>query len=320
MEFVVSLPMPARIQDQYIGTLMESEAVMNTLIGSVDDAVDGPLMRSVERLLSRLKSISTHVDLENETATPHDVTPDTEVRWAVSCSGKFQFLQHLLNSMRHQAGHIAIVAGGGRLLDILEKFLIGLHIDYNRPDAMARPMLQHADGQLHVSLIASGEGHALPLPKFARLIIAFDTTFNAEAPQILALRRSVVNLDYLSPVVHLLVYCSAEHITKCIPKSVQGVELLKTLICYVAYTRKEAGELLPSEASPMAAAEEVAAFIEAGGLEGQWTLPSIRPINVEGLEYTQSTQSLETASRPSTQMAGEAVAPAIRKRGSVCLN
>lgn len=302
MEFVVSLPLTAQVRDQYVAIVGRYSDTFKKIVGL--ERLDEGTKQDIKRLLTQVSNVITHADIDNDT-TNSDEDPEHIAIWSANCSTKFLFLQSLLDLMRYQRLHIAIVCRGGRLLDIMEKFLTGIHLSYNRPDTSTTSDGNKIKGLLQVSLVRSGREGSSIFSGVASLVIAFDSSFNSKEPQIQALRNNRLNGSHLSPVVHLLVYSAAEHIMKCIPESITGVDRLRAIASCVAQSRQEAGDLLPDEASPEAAAEEVVAFIEAGSVESQWTLPYIRSIEIDGFELVDSSQSVETASQPESAVGEE---------------
>lgn len=283
MEFVVPLSMNPRVRDQYISTInfyqrdiekfMKERAPSNELVGKI------------RVMLDRVKRVTTHIDLDGGGGTQGQAAEDEAV-WAETCSAKFLFLRHFLDALRHFDVHIAIVARSGHLHDIIETFLIGKHTKYSRPETVSKSEPHVSRGRLEVTLIASGEDGASSLPKNANLVIAFDSTFNARDVQVGILRGHLLNVGQLSPVIHLLVYKSAEHIERCLPESMNPVERLRRIVSCMTQTHHEVGQLLPDEANTAAVAEEAAAFLDQGGLEKDWTFPSIRAIeNIQTIEF-----------------------------------
>ena len=318
MEFIIPLPAPARVRDQYVHTINHHRKVITEFCGN--DTVDDRIIFKIRDLLKSLDNISTHLDLENDSInTEHNVSPEDEVTWAKSCSGKFQFLDHLIAHMRYQDAHIVIVAQGGRSLDIIEGFLKGLHVGYERPDILADSDRKTTQGRLQFSLIASGEEESSALLRAANLVIAFDGSFNAAEDQIKELRSHMLNIGQLTPVIHLMIFASSEHVERCLPDSIGGFPRMRTKLSFITHIRQEVGELVPGEYAPVHAAEEVMEFVKAGGLEGQWILPSVRPLEIDGIESVESTQDKNGVTLPGVTISeGESMlSQAIRKRSLV---
>ena len=319
MEFVVPLPLPSRIRDQYFETVNYYQDPISRFMKA--ELANDTTVQQLQLMITRLNNITAHIDLDNEsTLTQQDATPEDQVIWAVSCSAKFQFLKHLIEFMRYRAERIAIVCREGRLLEILETFLKGVHVHYDRPDTFSSSTPAAACGRLQISLIASGEAGSSTLPSTSRLVIAFDGSFTVNDPQVRSSRDHMLNVGQLSPVIHLLVYSSAEHIERCLPDSIKGTNRLKAIVSWIAHTRHQAGELLDEEFQPHAAAEEVAMFVDTDGLDKEWTLQAIRAI--EGLEDEDSSQSvdLDSATQSDTQTSRNQstdIPPSIQKRSLV---
>ena len=319
MEFVVSLPMNTRVRDQYVSTIHYYRRAIERFM--LDEQPSRELLDEMRTMINRVNKVATHIDLEDDgVMTQQGVSSEDEATWAENCSTKFQFLRDFFVAGGQQDKHVAILAQPGRSLDIIETFLKGRHVVYNRPDVLSSSDPSTAKGLMQVSLIGTGEEGATTVPRGADLIIAFDNSFSVRDPQVTTLRAHVLNAGQLSPVIHLIVHSSAEHINRCLPTSMSGLERLKALVSCVTETRHDVGVLLPHEAGPAAAAEEVAAFMEAGGLEGHWALPSIR--GIEGVEIIESSQDQSSSTQSATQSRiGRDItaSPASLKRPSVCI-
>ena len=320
MEFVIPLSMSPRVRDQYVSTINYYQKEIETFM-KVETPSD-EIVGKVRVMLDRVKQVTTHVDLDggggvSQGSPGHEEALDEAV-WAETCSAKFLFLRHFLNPLRLHDVHIAIVARPGQLHDIIETFLIGTGIKYNRPATVSRSK-PGIKGRMDVTLIASGEEGASALPKPANIVIAFDSSFNSQDVQVGILRGHLVNVGQLCPVIHLLVYKSAEHIERCIPESMNSIERLRRIVSCIIQTRHDVGQLLSDEAGTAAVAEEVVAFVEAGGQETNWTFPCIRPIDdVEGID-SQDPESLNQSGQLATEQNMYAQTLAV-KRAFVCIS
>ena len=286
MEFVVPLPAPASVRDQYV-------AMINHVGKDIQrfneyENPDVELIVKMENFIREITNVTTHTDLVDDTVGNEDMLAADLAVWAKIRSSKFEFLDRIIEYMRDCDEHIAIVARGGRLLDILETFLKGKHISFDRPDILSRSDVKETKGRLHISIITSGEEEFSTVPKAADLVIAFDGSFNADEAQIHALRNHMVNVGQLSPVVHLLIYSSAEHIQKCLPEAITGVERLKLLVSCITFAREQVGELRPEESTVDACAEEVSIFVKSKLNSDHWTVPNIKPIEIDGITWDSS--------------------------------
>ena len=304
MEFIVPLPLPARVRDQYLRTIHHyQKPIERYLVATVPSQA---LVGEIETLITRLDRVATHIDLDNDTTISQQETSiEHETAWAISCSGKFQFLKALFEGIRHPSYHIAIVAQPGRLLNIIEKFLTGLNISHSTLDTPNGSTSQAPYGSLHVSILSS-QNEQVGMVKPVHMIIAFDTSFSINNPQIQMLRTSTFNAQRFVPIVHPIVYCSTEHIRMALESAIPRDKQLKAMVNCIVEARFVVGELQPEEGRPHACAEEVAAFMDAGASSRHmWTIPEIRPIKVgiDLIESIQEDSSLdETRKRPGVSL------------------
>lgn len=323
MEFVIPLSMNTRVKDQYISTINYYQQAVQALLK--DEVPNDRTREQVRKMLERANQVTTHIDLDSPSQVAHEQQfAHEEALWAENCSSKFKFIRHLFDAVKQFDVHIAIVGRSGRLLDILETFLKGRRLRYNRPDTLSRSNAPVVKGRVNVTLLASGPDGAAYLPRPATLVIAFDGSFNAQDSQVKLLRSHLVNVGQLSPVIHLLVYGSAEHIERCLPESTDSLKRLRKIVNYMTQTRDDVGRLLPDELGAAASAEEVAAFLEAGAMEKDWAVPAIRSIDVDGLEMDEAAPKYEHKNDPENNSTA-ATSPMARqssnsKRGLVRFN
>lgn len=278
MEFAIPLALSARVRDQYLAVMN----INNSAIHSIEnDDISNGTVKAVDEMLARLNRVTTHIDLDDPTtATQREETTAKDLaEWAEFNSEKFKFLRCLFSQTRNDQVHLAIVAQAGRLLDIVETFLKGTQIAYNRPDTYARSGPGTTKGRVEVSLIASGKEGSSAVPKAADLVIALDGSFRAPDTQVVKLRSHLTNVGQLAPVAHLLVNKSAEHIEKCISRTLNPIERVRRIVSCLTQVSHEVGHLQNTELSSSAAAEEVAAIVKEGGLEHYWeSFPKMTPI------------------------------------------
>lgn len=314
LEYVISLPMNTRVRDQYVSTINYHRKIIEECI-KVEEP-DEQLKTSIDRLLFRVNAVTTHIDLDCKpilsngrlALSEQKESPANEAKWAENCSAKFQFLGHLFEATRESDILIAIFATSDHLLDIIETFLKGKEVKYTKPDAEPRPgpSSSHSEGlatrgKLFVTLLSSTDDTMAVSRRRANLVIAFDGCFNAKSRKVMSFREGRENRTngvQLAPVIHLLVHGSGEHIERCLPNDLDPWTRKRQLVSYITQTRHRVGQLLPDEIGPRILAEEVAEFIEVGGLDKDWALPGVRAI--EDLEIIEP-HSLESSSSNTTQ-------------------
>ena len=314
MEYIVSLPAPGRVKDEYVNLIKYHKQTIQDFMDEKN--LDEQLMNKVDHFLEIVDSACTHIDLSNPTTISQQlVPPDQEAQYALSCSAKFEFLKELITCMHSFDIHIVLVAQSGRLLDIVEAMMKWMRVEYNRPDSQTRSDSM-TRSRLRFTILPSGEQASPTVFPAANAIIAFDGSFGHGAHQLRNSRRHLTNTGQLAPVIHPMVYASSEHIALCIPDWLAGTDRKKAMVSCVTQARTLFGELSTEESTPKASAEEVAEFIKGGCVEGTWTLPSIRSISIEGVEWGESSQS-STTQLDTQATRDESDVPMIRKRSHV---
>ena len=291
MEFAIPLAMSSRVRDQYLATMNVNADLIHSIEHTSPNHISDDTLKEANELLAQLDRVSIHTDLDDpSTSYQKDATVENLAEWAKINSEKFQFLYHLLlEQALHDQAHFVIIARSGRLLDIVEEFLKGIHVAYHRPDTYVRSDTGTTKGRIEVSLIASGKEGSSVLPRAADLVIALDGSFSAQDPQVETLRKHISNVGQLAPVVHLLIYKSAEHIEKCIPGGMVPIERTRRIISCLTQVGGEVGHIHGDQLPTPHAAEEVAVLTRIwGGHEHYWdSFPGIGPIEgIVSMEYS----------------------------------
>ena len=291
MEFIVPLCMQKRILQQYVETIKYYPAAIKEIL--TQSPLNEKSIGALNELLCRLANVSIHIGLEGGGPSSQDsVQASQEASYAEVSSEKFRFLSILFQLLRNDDLHIALVAQPGHLHDIVELFLKGKRVHYNRPGTYSKSNLGPGNGRLHVSLIASTEeGFTTHLTRSADLVIALDETFKAENQTIIDLRKSRTNLGRLTPVIRLIIFSTVEHFDLCLSRTLEPIDRLRKLIFCVLHTQEFVGELQSDHASTQESADSIATFLRRGGQP--WPLPRIKPI--ENLPMMDSDSSLSDA-------------------------
>ena len=284
MEFVIPLNVIPRIRDLYVSTINYYRRHVQCLMQQPSPSRQ--TIEKIKQMLTRASQNTTHVDLTHESDDPsqHMVDPEDEAAWAVSNSQKFQFLQELFLALLRASKvcHFAIIARPGKLMDILEKFLQGSKVPYQRLDTRTRSKFEIQEC-FEVFLLPSGEEGASLTARRADLVIAFDSSFNAKDSQVKSFRTDNRYPDRLSPILYLLIHNTAEHIEHCIPRDIDEFQRLRMIVGYILSLKKEVGKRDSSDVSVKNEAQAVARYIHTEWTKREWCLPGIRPI--EEIEF-----------------------------------
>jgi hypothetical protein len=188
----------------------------------------------MRRLIDRLNDTTTHLDLGLDgPATQYSDNPVNEATWTYYASSKFAFLYHLIESLRYQDCCIAIVAKEGLTLDLLEKYMKANHVNYRRPpgfDAASTYRIEGSTGLIRVDLIASGSDSERKMTRRPALIMAFDSSFDAQDTQVRRIREQFGSNGSPIPIIYPMIINSAEHVDICIPKSMPSPQRFQMLV------------------------------------------------------------------------------------------
>ena len=188
----------------------------------------------MRRLINRLNDTTTHLDLGLDgPATQYSDNSVNEATWTYYASSKFAFLYHLIESLRYQDCYIAVIAKDGMTLDLLEKYMKANHVSYRRPpgiDGASTYRIEGATGLIRVDLMASGSDLERKMTRRPALIMAFDTSFDAQDAQVCQIRQQFGSDGPLIPIVYPMIINSAEHVDICIPKSMPSPQRFQMVL------------------------------------------------------------------------------------------
>ncbi|KAF2202613.1 hypothetical protein GQ43DRAFT_479737 [Delitschia confertaspora ATCC 74209] len=278
-EFIVPLPVEGRQRDRYRQEFKKREEDVKTFVEAPPPA-SLENVPEVNELVETLKAVEVHADLLDFDSTSQnlDIGPATQAEWDKSNYVKFRFLAALFDSLielgREEDMHIILVLENKRqlLLNMVEKFLQGIQIDYDYPAAGRKADPEFVRGGLKVTILGNDVG--VDSVSIAHAIICLDGSLNAL--QIRSKGWGVRAYDHLPPILYLIIPKSIEHIERCLSHLPDPTKRLHALVTCAAQLRAEFGR--PSLSTPRAeeAAAEVASFLlNLNTNEEEWPLPPI---------------------------------------------
>lgn len=225
-EHAIILPMEGKAQDQYRNWIKDSREK-----GFITKYLSRPpthkshsedLQNRMSILVERLKGVCFHTDLDisEDIQTQQEQSAEAEAQWAENASSKFYFLGQLLQYCRDLSMHIIILASEGRPLDIIETYLKGKHVSCSRAGGLTTTYPYHTN--LQITLLSTSDDSGNLYPTRPIMAIAFDSSYRAAHPRLQDERTGWANI----PILHLLVSNSVEHIEKCLPSTLKGLERL----------------------------------------------------------------------------------------------
>ena len=265
----ISLVGPQR--DQYPQMVYFYRDTIQRFLGGSNP--DAELLAATKHFVERVRRIAMHPDLDNEeTLTQHDVTPSQQASWDVNCSAKFRFLKELFECMRNEALHVAIAAQPARIMDILETFLQGIKVSYNRPGA-TKPRDSLDEGRVEVTLLTADVDICDTVGTVAvDLVIAMDNSTQYDTEQIRALRK---RSGKWAPFITLVVPRTVEHVERWLTPTLSGQAFLRALVAGIYQFRNEAGKLEEGQHAPKDAAAALARYLTSSTRDAEWPLATL---------------------------------------------
>jgi len=283
-DHVILLPLASMVRNVYKATITNRRREIVAFINH--EEIDPKLLELMDAMVEELKMLTDHQDLITDMSLTQSNVPDEhQAKWAETCSTKCLFIRYLLDDLRREEKHVAILARPGRMLDILESILKVNGFIYERPDRPSRSN-NRAVGSLRITLLPTGLNGGQYVVNRADAVIAFDETFHVSERYSNVLRTHLYEPGKLSPLISLVVAYSAEHLELCLPKFDDPIERKMCLVNFIAQKRERLGDLDDGLPWPQQAATAVAQYLRVD--DSKWPLPEIPDIT--GLEVDPSQQ------------------------------
>lgn len=206
------------------------------------------LLGKIENFLEQLHMATLHPDFNADPRVYESMTqtvpePSQEARWADLTSTKFAFIGKLFDELQTGSHQIAIVAKSSQSINTLETYLRSKRVPVRCIKQNLDLTFNHTTAAAcHVVLIASGERsrEAMKDPNLkAEMVIDFDGSTKPE-------NSYLQTLDPSTPIVHLIVVNSLEHIKKFLSEELSPRERLRCQIIAATHLRKHMG-ILPQQ-------------------------------------------------------------------------
>jgi hypothetical protein len=252
-EYAVPLPAEGKIQSSYTDLI---KAKRNTLLKFVHrrDSVgsaNGRPSRTTERnqmieLMDLLHDTVTHFDLSLPgSVTQYSIDTEQAAIYAQYAGSKFVFLEHLLDILKSVDFSLIIACKPGRVQNLLVEYLKMKHIrlhHFDQPGSARAVTPEIRQATLKVDVISTTLNYEINVSPQPRLMLAFDSTFDAQNSHIARIRElHSSGRNRLLPVLHLLVQNSSEHVDRCLRKAMPSPQRLKLLVRATYQARNNLG-------------------------------------------------------------------------------
>lgn len=273
MQFIIPMPLVPQAGDQYRRTVVYNKVLIETFTATNSPSSD--LVKQAEEFVQTMRNICMHLDLATEEDSLSDVLPSQQMTWDRSISSKFHLLGTLLENLQSHDLTVVIFASPGKVIDIVEKFVIGNDVNFSRPDLALNTTTTQFDRLLKVVLLPSQAYDLSGTTISADIVVALDHRMDVHQPQIRSMR---LKDDRLAPVIFLVVLNSIDHVDKVMAPSWKGEAKLRTEIACLAKLRANAGRFNGEYQSLSEVGKLISEFVVKAGAESDWPVAPIGPL------------------------------------------
>lgn len=215
-------------------------------------------------LVGKLDIIVSLLDLGYEgMLTQSSYSGSQLAKWAVKASSKFAFVKALIDYIQQYpmwVGDVVIFARTGQTQNLFEHFLStndvrfskytdsgdAVHVNGHQRTGSEEAARGTPSSGLVLHLIAGGQKPRLKLRTGKSLIIAFDNSYDPRSDYVLDLRGADgrAEKDLQTPVIHLLVSNSSEHIERCLPVNMPSPQRNRLLVQSILQGSRHVGKFL----------------------------------------------------------------------------
>lgn len=248
LTYALILPAVGHMRHRYSEWFREKDLrLLGKFLRKVDfDSSDvndqSSLTEKVIHFVDQLKMATVHPDFNIDPRVYESMTqtvpePSQEVQWADMSSTKFSFIGKLIEEIRMESRQIAIVAKTGQSIDTLETYMKGKRARSFRIQDLEVTQQYDSDDACQFILIGS-DVRPYQTPKMAKfepeLVIDLDDSTRSN-------NAFVKTLTPSTPIIHLIVANSPEHIEKSVSQELSPHEQLRFLVVAATHLRKQMG-------------------------------------------------------------------------------
>ncbi|KAA8900738.1 class II histone deacetylase complex subunits 2 and 3-domain-containing protein [Sphaerosporella brunnea] len=226
MEYAICLPLGHESindgisqEEVYRQEILKKHADIDVFL-SLGEKAAQDVQRSAFDLLRSAALIATHPHLVYSVAAL-GVSDEKQAEYHVLMSSKFRFLRDLFAVIKEENIKIAIVAENGKLIDMLEIFFRGIKIAHKRLDKLSvlEPISEDdVEGMAQVFIVPSKSRSGVVASQ-CHVVIAMDSTFDPQTPEVTEIRQNVFQPTKLAPVLRIVAANTIEHALLCVSPS-----------------------------------------------------------------------------------------------------
>ncbi|KAG8628368.1 hypothetical protein KVT40_004241 [Elsinoe batatas] len=278
---------------------------------------NSPMYDKAQMLVSKLHNLESHPDLLNEESfTQAQISSEQKAEWDNSTSTKFRFLHELLVGLVDQNTHIVIDVAQGRLLDVLDNFLTGLHVEHVTVGSGDK--LSQNTG-LKVSLLPKHVStNNIPA---VDLVIGFEGSITLIEEERKSFRTRADGT--VAPLLYLVIPKTVEHVERYLREdpyaTMSSSRRLAILIENAGLLRNEAGLRQIHDQDSQNCAVSIVSWLLDGHASSDWPLDGMPDLTLKDpTSESQATTASEStqpvpASTSSKRSLDDTVSPAAKK-------
>lgn len=205
---------------------------------------------SLETLFVNSQLVATHPYLLVEQYEPHNILLKEVPSQLARESGKFKVLADIIDLIKDDRKHVALVCRPGKTMDLIEAYILGKFVNYRRySGSYLREPSGEEDEFSVVHLIPSSNLDPSFVENKFDFVIAFDQSFSKTEPHVAKILKSHTKPPAPLPIVRLVPLNSVEHISLKFSEDPTG-DFLKKVLAAVVCLRWSVGSI-PADLKPI---------------------------------------------------------------------
>lgn len=214
------------------------------------ETAESVMHESLETLFANSQLVATHPYLLVDQYEPHNLLLKEVPAQLARESGKFSVLGDIIDLIKDDRKHVALVCRTGKTMDLIEAYILGKFVNYRRySGSYLREPNGEDDDFSTVHLIPSSNLDPSFVEDKFDFVIAFDQSFSKSEPHVTKLLKSHTKPPAPLPILRLVPLNSVEHISHKFGDNTNG-DFLKKVLAAVVCLRWSVGSI-PADLKPV---------------------------------------------------------------------
>lgn len=214
------------------------------------ETAESVMHESLDTLFANSQLVATHPYLLVEQYEPHNLLLKEVPAQLARESGKFGVLGDIIDLIKDDKKHMALVCRPGKTMDLIEAYILGKFVNYRR---YSGSYLREPNGEDNdfstVHLIPSSNLDPSFVEDKFDFLVAFDQSFSTSEPHVAKILKSHTKPPTPLPMLRLIPLNSVEHIALKFSDDTNG-DFLKKVLAAVVCLRWSVGSI-PADLKPL---------------------------------------------------------------------